>query len=271
VTTDPTVPTYGRPPACELVGVTVDRGGHAVLAGVDLAVAVGQVVALVAPPGGGKTTLLDVLGGTRGPDAGIARRDGRVVSGLRPDQLGELGIGRTLQGLGLFHGRTAEENVLAALLQGRGLRGKRRLPLWPGRRRKASGSREDLPGRARAALAEVGLDAAAAGRRVEQLDDPQRARVALARALVTDPTLLLLDGPGMGLAQSEAVAFLELVVRLRRDRTLVLADRDPRLVAGVADRIVVLDSGRVVVDGAPEQVRRDPALRRAYIGSRPAS
>jgi branched-chain amino acid transport system ATP-binding protein len=271
VTSGAGAPAYGRPPACELVGVTVERGGHAVLSGVDLAVAVGQVVALVAPPGGGKTTLLDVLGGTRQPDAGIARRDGRVVSGLRPDQLGELGIGRTLQGLGLFHGHTAEENVLAALLQGRGLRRNRRLPLWPGRRGRAAAPREDLPARARAALAEVGLDAVAARSRVEQLDDRQRARVALARALVTEPTLLLLDGPGMGLAQAEAVAFLDLVLRLRGERTLVLADRDPRLVAGVADRIVVLDGGRVVVDGAPEQVRRDPALRRAYIGSRPLS
>lgn len=248
-------------PELELRGVTVRFGGLTALDDVGLRVAPRQVHALIGPNGAGKTTLFNVACGFVRPDHGTLLVRDEPRPGLRPHHLAGLGISRTLQGLGLFERLTVLDNVVTgAEPTARGGFVPALLGLPGGWR-----SERRLRERARAALDELGI-LAYAGRYPGSLPYAVRKKVALARALVAEPSLLLLDEPASGLSGAEMDQLAQLVEDLRVRMAVLLVEHHMDLVMRVSDEITVLDFGRVIAHGTPEQVRQDPAVLTAYLG-----
>ncbi|MCC3763229.1 ABC transporter ATP-binding protein [Glycomyces sp. TRM65418] len=231
-------------PRLEVDGLEVAFGGLTALSGVDFAVHDGETVALIGPNGAGKTTVFNAVCGLVKPRKGAVRIGGRPAP-ARTTGLLAAGVARTLQGLGLFEHMTVLENVLVPLC---------RLPV------------DDPTARARARLDELDL-LHLADRPAGTLPYPERKRVALARALVADPALLLLDEPAGGLGAADIDALAATVRRVADTGCAVLlVEHHVDFVMDVADRIVVLDFGQVIASGAPEAVQRDPAVEAAYLG-----
>ena len=239
-----TTSSTADPPRLEVSGLTVTFGGLTALADVSFSVADGETVALIGPNGAGKTTVFNAVCGLVRTRQGRVRVDGRPAPSSATALVGA-GISRTLQGLGLFDRLTVLENVLVPLT---GVRP------FPG------------PDVARETLDALGLDAVA-GVPAGTLPYPERKRVALARALVTRPRLLLLDEPAGGLGPAD-IGRLAGTVRdvAGAGCSVLLVEHHVDFVADVADRVVVLDFGHVIACGTPEEVRRDPAVEEAYLG-----
>jgi branched-chain amino acid transport system ATP-binding protein len=235
------------PPRLEVSGLTVTFGGLTALDDVSFTVADGETVALIGPNGAGKTTVFNAVCGLVRTRRGEIRVGG-VPAPPSATGLVRAGVSRTLQGLGLFGRLTVLENVL--------------VPLSGARRRTAAG---DLAA-AHEVLATLGLSALAAAP-AGALPYPERKRVALARALVTRPRLLLLDEPAGGLGSAD-IDQLAQTVRTVSDGgcAVLLVEHHVDFVMDVADRVVVLDFGHVIACGTPEEVRRDPAVEEAYLG-----
>ncbi|PFG42990.1 amino acid/amide ABC transporter ATP-binding protein 1 (HAAT family) [Isoptericola jiangsuensis] len=233
-------------PRLEVDGLTVTFGGLTALDDVSFSVGDGRTVALIGPNGAGKTTAFNAVCSLVRPTAGTVRIAGRAAP-ASPTRLLERGVARTLQGLGLFEAMTVLENVVVPLT-GR-----------PGRtdaHRATALATLDRLGLAQHAHAPVGA-----------LPYPERKRVALARALVTGPRLLLLDEPAGGLGAEDIDELADVVRRLAADGCAVLlVEHHMDFVMGLADEIVVLDFGRVVASGTPDAVRADPAVEAAYLG-----
>jgi branched-chain amino acid transport system ATP-binding protein len=245
----------------EVDGVTVRFGGLTALDDVSLRVEPGEVLGVIGPNGAGKTTLFNVVCGFLQPDAGVLRWRGERLEGLRPHQLAGMGISRTLQGVGLFRGLTVLENVMA------GVTSKARagfLPALLGLPR-SDGDERALRDRAMAMLSELGA-AQYADRYPQALPYPLQKRVALARALVAEPDLLMLDEPAAGLGSDEMAELGETIRHLSGRMAVMLVEHHMDLVMSVCSRITVLDFGRVIATGTPEQVRTDPAVLAAYLG-----
>jgi branched-chain amino acid transport system ATP-binding protein len=251
----------GSARSLELRDISVHFGGIAALSGVSLTAGPGRIHGVIGPNGAGKTTLFNVACGFVRPDAGTIAWGGRELGGLRPHQLAGLGIARTLQGLGLFDRMTVLENVLVgADVQAKAgfLSGLLALP--------RSGRDEDrLRGRGLALLDELGI-AAYADRHPGSLPYAGRKRVALARALVCEPELVLLDEPASGLSDDELAELAELLQTLTERMSVMLVEHHVDLVLSVCDDITVLDFGKVIAAGSPDQVRDDPAVLAAYLG-----
>jgi branched-chain amino acid transport system ATP-binding protein len=241
-------------------GVGVRFGGLVALDDVSMAVEAGQVRGVIGPNGAGKTTLFNVCCGFVRPDTGTVRRAGEAIR-PRPHDLAAMGIARTLQGVGLFRGLTVLENVMVGADRHRragfaaGLFGLRR----------SDRDERALRATAREALAELGADGYA-DRLPGSLPYPVQKRVALARALASRPEVLLLDEPASGLGADEMHELGELIRRLTGRTAVVLVEHHMDLVMSVCDRITVLDFGRVVAEGTPDEVRDDPAVIDAYLG-----
>src|SRR3954466_3330487 len=242
-------------------GVGVRFGGLVALDDVSFSVDRGQVRGVIGPNGAGKTTLFNVCCGFVKPDEGTVLRNGRPVPGLRPHRLAAMGIARTLQGVGLFGGLTVLENVMI------GAERHARSGFVSTLFALARSDRDEraLRERAIAALAELGVDGYAA-RYPASLPYPVQKRVSLARALAAEPDLLLLDEPASGLGADEMAELGELITRLTGRMSVVLVEHHMDLVMSVCDRITVLDFGKVVADGTPDEVRDDPAVIDAYLG-----
>lgn len=240
----PPAPDSAQPPRLEVHGLTVAFGGLTALDDVTFRVDAGETVALIGPNGAGKTTVFNAVCGLARRRAGSIRISGRPAP-ASPARLTRTGVSRTLQGLGLFGGMSVLENVLVPIA---------------GRRRSAAHD---------AAMAELdALDLAhLASRAVDALPYPERKRVALARALVTKPNLLLLDEPAGGLGADD-IAQLDGVVRriAAGGCAVLLVEHHVDFVMRLADRLVVLDFGRVIASGAPDDVRADPRVEEAYLG-----
>jgi branched-chain amino acid transport system ATP-binding protein len=246
----------------EASGVTVRFGGLTALDGVSLTAAPRKITGIIGPNGAGKTTLLNVLCGFVRPDEGQIRFGGRELTRLKPHKLAGLGIARTLQGVGLFQGLTALENVMV------GATCHARAGVWPALFGLPRSDRDErmLRERAMRALARVGaVDLAPA--MPESLAYGLRKRVALARALVAEPSLLLLDEPAGGLSETELPELGDLIARLADDTTVVVIEHRMDLVMSVCDAIVVLDFGKVIATGTPAAVQADPAVTAAYLGT----
>ena len=235
----------------EVRGVTVRFGGLTALDAVSLAVAPGEIVGVIGPNGAGKTTLLNVLCGFIRPNAGQVLIDGRPHPRLRPHQLAGLGVARTLQGVGLFERLTAAENVMTGA-NCRATAGFLSAVLGLPRSDKDERRLREEAGQA---LARVGAGEAADARPGE-LPYGMRKRVALARALVAKPKLLLLDEPASGLAEDELAA----------ETSLVIVEHHMDLMMSVCDSLVVLDFGKVISRGTPKEIQADPAVATAYLG-----
>jgi branched-chain amino acid transport system ATP-binding protein len=246
--------------------VTVRFGGLTALDAVSLEVNPGEVVGIIGPNGAGKTTLFNAVCGFVRPTRGTIRYEGRSLGRVRPDQLAGLGIARTLQALGLWHGLTVLENVMAgATVQSRSgfvaaLLGVPR----------STRDERDLAGRARAALADVGI-ADAAGRLPGTLPYAVQKQAALARALVAEPRLLLLDEPASGLSAAEMAELGQRIAGLRDRMGIALVEHHMDLVMSVCDRVVVLELGSVISMGTPAEVQADPVVTTAYLGESAAA
>jgi branched-chain amino acid transport system ATP-binding protein len=237
-------------------------GGLTALDDVSLTVAPGQVVGVIGPNGAGKTTLLNVLCGFIRPAAGEVLIGGRRQRDLRPDRLAGLGVARTLQGVGLFEGLSAIENVMV------GANCRATAGFWPALIGLPHSDRDERRLRAEAgqALERVGASQAA-GARPRELPYGMRKRVALARALAARPKLLLLDEPASGLAEVELHEMGGLFRELTAEMSLVIVEHHMDLMMSVCDSLVVLDFGKVISRGSPQEIQADPAVTAAYLGT----
>ena len=244
-----------------MTDIDVTFGGIVALSGVSLDVAPHQVLGVIGPNGAGKTTLFNVACGFVEPDGGQLVWQDRELKRLRPHQLAGLGIGRTLQGLGLFNNMTVLDNVMV------GADRHARAGFFSGLLALPRSTREEQALRERAMEVLAELDVAQhAGRVPSSLPYPVRKRVALARALVSEPELLLLDEPASGLSHDEMTELGELIRGLTSRMSVMLVEHHMDLVMSVCDDIVVLDFGKVIARGGPDQVRDDPAVLAAYLG-----
>ena len=266
----------------EVQGVTVRFGGVTALDDVSFTAPGRQVTGIIGPNGAGKTTLLNVLCCFVRPDAGRLRFGGAELKRLRPHQLASLGIARTLQGIGLFRHLSVLENVMVGGEHGGGQHGGRehgggqhgggqhqvRAGFWSALGGLPAADRRERLLRARAleALDRVGAPGLA-DRMPDQLAYGVRKRVALARAVVGRPRLLLLDEPASGLSETELDGLGDLITSLAADASVVVVEHRMDLMMSVCDSIVVLDFGRVIAAGPPDQVQADPAVTTAYLGA----
>jgi branched-chain amino acid transport system ATP-binding protein len=247
--------------ALEVRSVTVRFGGITALDDVSLTAAPRQVTGIIGPNGAGKTTLLNVLCGLVRPESGQIRFDGRELTRLRPHKLAALGIARTLQGVGLFDGLSAVENVMV------GANVHARAGFWSGLFGLPTSDRDERRLRERAMEALDRVDAAdLADSMPGTLAYGLRKRVALARALVARPRLLLLDEPASGLSENELPVLGDLISRLTDDTSVVVIEHRMDLMMSVCHTITVLDFGKVIAGGTPEEVQADPAVTAAYLG-----
>lgn len=245
----------------ELSSITVTFGGLSALSEVGLRLLPGQVHGVIGPNGAGKTTLFNVACGFVTPDSGQLLRSGTPLPHLRTRDLAGLGVARTLQGLGLFDRMSVLDNVMVGAdrhARSGFLGSLLGLP-------RAARDDRDLRERAHRALDDLGI-ASYAARFPPSLPYPVRKRVALARALVAEPEVLLLDEPASGLSSAEMDELGDLVTSLTDTMAVLLVEHHMDLVMRVCDEITVLDFGRVIAHGTPDEVRDDPAVLAAYLG-----
>ncbi|MBC9205821.1 ABC transporter ATP-binding protein [Roseomonas aerophila] len=243
-------------PVLEANGLRKSWGGVAAVDGVSLAVQAGEMLALIGPNGAGKSTCFNMLNGQIRPEAGSVHLLGRNITGLAPRIVWRLGVGRTFQVTATFASMTVLDNVRMALLSHH----RRLFGLW----RPAAAQ---FVAEAAAALARVGL-AEQAGRPCGVLAYGDLKRLELAIALANEPRLLLMDEPTAGMAPAERAGLMALTARIARDAgiAVLFTEHDMDVVFGHADRILVLDRGKLIAGGTPEQVRADARVRDVYLG-----
>lgn len=230
---------------------------------VDFDVQAGGIKAIIGPNGAGKTTIFNMLAGSVPPTAGTITFKGRNITGMKPWQIVPLGIARTYQNVKIFGNMSALQNVML----GRHCRTRTGFAAaafrLPSARREDRAAREESMRR----LDFVGL-ADKAALPAGAMPFGSQKILEIARALATDPTLILLDEPAAGLNTRETEEMAELIVRIREAGvTVLLVEHDMSLVMGISDIVLVLDSGRKLAEGIPSEVRNDPEVIRVYLGS----
>jgi branched-chain amino acid transport system ATP-binding protein len=250
-------------PLLEVDAVSVRFGALLALSGVSLSIERGEILAIIGPNGAGKTTLLNVISGFYQPSQGRIRFEGRDRTRLAPPDVAELGIARTFQNVALFKGMSVLDNIMTGRLLK--MRGNIVLDaLWWGPAR-----RQELAHRASVERIIDFLEIQAIRKTpAGKLPYGLQKRVELARALAAEPQLLLLDEPmaGMNVEEKEDMCRFILDVNEEFGTTIALIEHDMGVVMDISDRVAVLDYGRKIADGTPDQVRKDQAVLDAYLG-----
>ena len=256
-------------PLLEIEGLSKAFGGLRAINGLDLHVDEGEIVSVIGPNGAGKTTFFNLITGMESSDQGAIVFDGQSIDGLRPNQILQLGMARTFQNVRLFPAMTVLENVMV------GQHSRTKAGLFGAIFKTPSQRREE------AAIEEKAKDVLSffgtrlAGYRHDQLSMmlsyANRRRLEIARAMATDPRLLLLDEPTAGMNPRETVELTELIGRLRTEKgyTIVLIEHDMQVVRNVSDRVIVLDHGVKLIEGSYDEISTDEKVIEAYLG-RPA-
>jgi branched-chain amino acid transport system ATP-binding protein len=242
--------------------VSIRFGGVVALDSVSFDIRPGEILGLIGPNGAGKTTCFNAMTGVYAPTSGQVLFRGESIGGQKRFSITKRGIARTFQNIRLFGNMTALENILVGADANHSTGVATALFRMPRHRREERQGRQ----RAHELLDFMGLTARA-DELARNLPYGDQRRLEIARALATDPTLLCLDEPAAGFNPAEKRNLMDLIRRIRdQGYTVLLIEHDMRLVMGVTDRIVVLEFGRKIAEGAPEEIRNDPAVIAAYLG-----